>query len=176
MQLVRRVVPLMRAVGNLQWDDAYPNEDIFSRDIDHNELWIAEITPGTLAGVAAITTDQSPEYADVGWNIHELAIVIHRLAVDPQFRGTGVAGALMQHAEEVARERGITRLLIDTSPQNESMQRLILRCGYKFAGAIALHFRPGLRVLCYEKRLTQLDPQADRPNNDVTASSAIGTR
>jgi len=37
MSLVRRVVPLMRAAGNLQWDDHYPNEHIFERDIDHEE-------------------------------------------------------------------------------------------------------------------------------------------
>jgi ribosomal protein S18 acetylase RimI-like enzyme len=156
MALVRRAVPLMRAAGNVQWDDDYPNEDIFARDIDLDELWVAELTPGAVAGVAAITTDQSPEYADVGWNIHELAIVIHRLAVDPPHRGAGIARALMQQAEKVASERGIDRLLVDTSAENDTAQRLIIRCGYKYAGKIALHFRPGLRVLCYEKRLVAL--------------------
>jgi ribosomal protein S18 acetylase RimI-like enzyme len=175
MGLVRRAVPLMRAAGNLQWDHAYPNEDIFARDIDNHELWVAETVPGTIAGVAAITTDQSPEYADVGWNIHELAIVIHRLAVDAEFRGAGIATALMQHAEKVARERGISSLLVDTSAENESAQRLILRSGYKFAGEIALHFRPGLRVFCYEKRLAPLDTQANVPNDDEISPSAIGT-
>jgi ribosomal protein S18 acetylase RimI-like enzyme len=153
MNLVRRAVPLMRAAGNLQWDDAYPNEDIFARDIDLQELWVAEPTAGIVAGVAAITTDQSAEYADVGWNIHELAIVIHRLAVDPDCRGAGIAGALMQQAEEVARDRGITRLLVDTNAENVAAQRLMIRSGYIFAGEIKLHFRPGMRFFCYEKRL-----------------------
>jgi len=34
MALVRRVVPPMRAAGNLQWDDDYPNEAVFTRDIE----------------------------------------------------------------------------------------------------------------------------------------------
>src|ERR1700733_8656494 len=85
MALVRRVVPLMRASGNLQWDDHYPNADVFERDIELDQLWLAEID-GEIAGVAAITSDQEPEYANVGWDIHETAIVVHRLAVDPGFQ------------------------------------------------------------------------------------------
>jgi N-acetylglutamate synthase-like GNAT family acetyltransferase len=92
MALVRRVVPLMREAGNLQWNESYPNAGVFERDIELGQLWVAEID-GSVAGVAAVTTDQEPEYAQVGWDITELAVVVHRLAVDPAFRGAGVAGA-----------------------------------------------------------------------------------
>lgn len=152
MTLVQRVVPLMRATGNLQWDESYPNEPVFQRDIDLGQLWVADADTN-LAGVAAITTDQEPDYAQVGWDIDELAIVVHRLAVDPAFRGAGVATALMQKAEEVAAERGIAILRVDTNTQNETTQRLFPKLGYQLAGEISLQFRPGLRFLCYEKRL-----------------------
>ncbi len=98
--------------------------------------------------------DQEPDYAQVGWDIKEPAIVVHRLAVDPAFRGLGAAGALMQKAEEVAAERAITVLRVDTNTQNEATQRLFPKLGYQLAGEISLAFRPGLRFLCYEKRLT----------------------
>jgi 2-amino-4-hydroxy-6-hydroxymethyldihydropteridine diphosphokinase len=160
MSLVRRVVPLMRASGNLQWDDDYPNEHVFERDIDNDELWVAEPAPGTLAAVTAITTDQSPEYANVGWDIHEPAIVIHRLAVDPGYRGAGLAVALMQQAETIARERGILILRVDTNTQNPATQRLLPKLGYTLAGEISLDFRPGLRFFCYEKCLA---PAPDTP-------------
>ena len=107
MELVRRVVPLMRASGNLQWDSSYPNSTVFGRDVALDQLWVAE-EDGRIAGIAAITTDQSPEYVNVGWDILETAIVVHRLAVDPAFHGRGIAAALMVQAEVVARERGIT--------------------------------------------------------------------
>ncbi len=152
MLLMRKVVPLMRAVGNLQWDDSYPNEDVFSNDIGRGSLWLAEIGR-SVAGVAAITTDQEPEYADVGWDIHEPAIVVHRLAVDPDFRSVGVASALMRKAETVAIERGIYVLRVDTNTQNEATQKLFPKLGYALAGEIGLAFRPGLRFLCYEKRI-----------------------
>jgi ribosomal protein S18 acetylase RimI-like enzyme len=153
MSLVRRVVPLMRATGNLQWDETYPNDAVFQRDIDLNQLWIAEVN-GSIAGVAAITMDQEPDYTQVGWDINEPAVVVHRLAVDPAFRGQGAAGAFMQKAEEVAVERGIAALRVDTNTQNEATQRLFPKLGYLLAGEITLEFRPGLRFLCYEKRLS----------------------
>ena len=152
MGLVRRVVPLMRAAGNLQWDQNYPNETVFQRDIDLGQLWVAEVDTN-IAGVAAVTMDQEPDYAQLGWDIEVPAVVVHRLAVDPAFRGLGAAGALMQKAEEVAMERAITVLRVDTNTQNEATQRLFPKLGYRLAGEISLAFRPGLRFLCYEKRL-----------------------
>jgi ribosomal protein S18 acetylase RimI-like enzyme len=152
MGLVRRVVPLMRAAGNLQWDQNYPNETVFQRDIDLGQLWVAEVDTN-IAGVAAVTMDQEPDYAQLGWDIEVPAVVVHRLAVDPAFRGLGAAGALMQKAEEVAIERSLTVLRVDTNTQNEATQRLFPKLGYQLAGEISLAFRPGLRFLCYEKRL-----------------------
>jgi ribosomal protein S18 acetylase RimI-like enzyme len=152
MALMRRVVPLMLAAGNLQWDETYPDEAVFQRDIGLRQLWVAD-TDTSIAGIAALTTDQEPDYAQVGWDIDEPAIVVHRLAVDPAFRGAGVAGVLMQKAEEVAVERGITVLRVDTNTQNEATQRLFPKLGYQLAGEISLKIRPGLRFFCYEKRL-----------------------
>jgi N-acetylglutamate synthase-like GNAT family acetyltransferase len=152
MELIGRVVPLMRAAGNLQWDHSYPNTDVFNRDIQLKQLWIAELE-GHITGVAAVTTDQDHDYTQVGWDINEPAIVVHRLAVDPAFRGLGAAGILMQKAEAVAVERGIHVLRVDTNTQNVATQQLFPKLGYLLAGEISLEFRPGLRFFCYEKRL-----------------------
>jgi ribosomal protein S18 acetylase RimI-like enzyme len=151
--MLRRVIPLMHAEGLAQWDDEYPTEAIFARDIEAGELWVAEAEAGALAGVVAITTDQYPEYAHVGLDLTEPAIVAHRLAVDPAFRGLGVAAALMQQAETVARAREIPILRVDTSAQNTAAQRLTVKLGYTFAGETNLGFRGGMRIFCYEKRL-----------------------
>ena len=51
MSLMRRVVPAMLAAGNLQWDDSYPNEAVFQRDIDLVQLWVAD-AESSIAGVA----------------------------------------------------------------------------------------------------------------------------
>jgi N-acetylglutamate synthase-like GNAT family acetyltransferase len=152
MQLIADIVPAMREAGNYQWDSTYPNAAVFEEDIAMNQLWVAELD-GDIAGVAAITTEQYPEYASVGMDITETAIVVHRLAVSTQYRGKGIAAALMQQAETEALKRGIKTLRIDTNTANEATQKLFPKMGYKFAGEMGLSFRPGLRFYCYEKRL-----------------------
>src|SRR5665213_3666410 len=117
MQLIAEVVPDMNAAGNFQWDSTYPNVQVFEKDIALNQLWVAEIDDA-IAGISAITTDQEPEYIQVGWDITEKAIVTHRLAVSPKYRGKGMAAALLLQAEQVAINKGINILRIDTNTSN----------------------------------------------------------
>jgi len=152
MQLIADVVPAMNAAGNFQWDNNYPNKQVFEKDITLGQLWVAEIEE-VIAGISAITTDQEPEYAHVGWDITETAIVTHRLAVSTKHRGKGIAEALLKQAEIEANRRGIPVLRVDTNTTNGATQRLFPKLGYLFAGEIDLGFRPNLRFYCYEKRL-----------------------
>ena len=152
MKLIAEVVPAMNAAGNFQWDSNYPNPQVFENDISLNQLWMAD-ADGDIAGVSAITTDQDAEYAEVGWDLNETAIVTHRLAVSTRYRGQGVAAQLLQQAEQEAINRNIKTLRIDTNSNNTATQQLFPKLGYVFVGEIGLGFRPGLRFYCYEKRL-----------------------
>jgi ribosomal protein S18 acetylase RimI-like enzyme len=153
LALVRRVVPLMQASGNFQWSADYPNEAVFTADVERNHLWVAELD-GAVVGVAALTQDQDEEYAQADWDVTEAALVTHRLAVDPATQGKGVALALLEEAERQAVAQGLRTLRVDTNSENAATQRLFPKLGYRFAGEITLAFRPGLRFFCYEKRLT----------------------
>ncbi|UYZ58270.1 GNAT family N-acetyltransferase [Hymenobacter latericus] len=152
LNIVRRVVPLMQAAGNFQWEADYPNAAVFRADIEREQLWVAELS-GQIAGVAALTTDQDPEYAQADWDAAEPAVVTHRLAVAPEAQGKGIAAALLLQAEQLAAEWGLRSLRVDTNSENKATQRLFPKLGYRFAGEITLAFRPGLRFYCYEKRL-----------------------
>lgn len=152
MLLIAEVVPAMNAAGNFQWDSTYPDAQVFANDINQNQLWVAD-ADGDIAGMAAITTDQEPEYAAVGYDLTETAIVTHRLAVNINYRGQGIAAQLLQQAERVAMERGIKVLRIDTNSNNKATRQLFPKLGYEFSGEIGLGFRPNLRFYCYEKRL-----------------------
>jgi len=152
MTIVRRVVPLMLGSGNLQWNDSYPNEEVFLEDIERRQLWVAEID-GTVAGVTAMTTDEEPDYVQADWDHAQPALIIHRLAVDPSFRGGGIARALLFKAEEIAITQGIFVVRADTNTENLATQRLFPSLGYRFAGEISLRARPGQRFICYEKQL-----------------------
>lgn len=149
-KILLNIIPIMNRGGNFQWNSTYPNEEVFKNDILSDQLWVAEID-NSVAGFAAITTHQEPEYENVGWDISEIAIVTHRLAVDPKYQGSGVGLALLNKAEEVARERKIKFLRIDTNTNNEITKKLFPKCGYIYCGEIDLQFRPGLRFYCYQK-------------------------
>jgi ribosomal protein S18 acetylase RimI-like enzyme len=151
--LMQRVVPLMRATGNLQWDEDYPNPQVFKDDVRRGQLWIAEMN-GTIAGVVALTSDSEPDYIQANWDHSEPALIVHRLAVDPELRGAGIAKALMQQAEKVAAAHTLRVIRVDTNVENQATQRLFPGLGYRFAGEISLKLRPGLRFYCYEKRLS----------------------
>lgn len=152
--LVTEVIPAMKAAGNFQWDNDYPNKPTFIKDINAKQLWVAEIE-SAIAGVAAITTDQDIEYAQAGLDITETAIVTHRLAVNINYQGRGVAAALLKQAEQEAIKRKIDILRIDTNIANMATQKLFPKLGYILAGKISLDIRPGLTFLCYEKRLNK---------------------
>jgi len=156
MQIIRAVVPLMRASGNLQWDDIYPNPEAFALDVDLNRLSVVEITRDNathIAGVVALTTEQDPEYVEAGWDITIPAIVVHRLAVHPDFKGQGIARTLMLQAEVAARTQRIAEIRVDTNTQNLAMQKILLQLNYRYAGEISLAFRPGLRFACFDKHV-----------------------
>jgi GNAT superfamily N-acetyltransferase len=117
---------------------------VFRNDIALQQLWV-EAIDGTIAGIAALTTQQEAEYMDVGWDIFETAIVTHRLAVHTHYQGRGIATALLLQAEREAARRNISVLRVDTSSKNMATQNLFPKLRYQFAGEITLFFRPCLR-------------------------------
>jgi len=152
-QLVAQVLPIMQATGNLQWDNTYPNTEVFTSDVQNGQLWVADLN-GEIAGVIAIVNAQEPEYAQVpGWDITEPAVVAHRLAVSPHHQGKGIAAALLRQCEEVARQQQVSLIRLDTNTVNRPMQNLFLKLGYNLGGEITLNKKPGLRFMAFEMRL-----------------------
>jgi ribosomal protein S18 acetylase RimI-like enzyme len=56
------------------------------------------------------------------------------LAVDPAFRRSGVASALLAHADRVADGAGAPAIVLDTAETNAPALALYERCGYSVSG------------------------------------------
>lgn len=58
MRIVREhSIPAMQAVGNNQWDESYPNNEVFLQDVGDGQLWVAEWNC-EVVGAAALTMEQ----------------------------------------------------------------------------------------------------------------------
>ena len=148
----------MNQAGNYQWNNTYPLRSDFMSDVDEDVLWVAEDN-GEIAGFAALTTDQSPEYADIGWDLSVPCIVPHRLAVDPKYRGRNIAVEFMRIAEQLALEGNYRFVRVDTNEKNVAMQNLFGKLGYHHCGNIKFQNEPrdiyaDLVFYCYEKEVS----------------------
>jgi ribosomal protein S18 acetylase RimI-like enzyme len=56
---------------------------------------------------------------------------IHDIVVDEKGRRTGLAAALIQHATDWMRERGMPRAILWTADQNSGAQKLFSRIGFR---------------------------------------------
>ena len=75
------------------------------------------------------------------WNYPGRALVIHRLTIDPAFHRRGLAGRLMDFAEEFALTQRYDCIRLDAFTRNPAAFGLYDRRGYRKAGVV--RFRKG---------------------------------
>lgn len=159
--LAVRAVRRMNEEGNAQWGADYPTKPHYAGDAARRELYAVR-EGGRILGVACINAEESPEYAAISWKNTGPTLSVHRMAVDPEYQGRGLAGDLLEAAERLALERGLAAIHLDTYAQNSRMQALLRRRGYIRRGEIRLHGRP-LPFPCFEKTLRPPDtPRVSR--------------
>jgi ribosomal protein S18 acetylase RimI-like enzyme len=78
---------------------------------------------------------------------------IRGMAVHPDVAGTGVAQALLQAVENELRQRGCTRLSLDTTTPLERAVRFYVRNGFRATGVIRDFF--GMPLFEYVKQLPE---------------------
>src|SRR5688572_18254042 len=145
MRLVAACVAEMRSRGIEQWDDVYPAADVFAADIAAGTLHVCAVGADPIGAVFVVDEHHVPEWT-VTWT-SDHAAVVHRLMVHPRHQGRGLAGALMRHAEAMARERGYEAIHLDCFSQNPQALNLYRRRGYREVGTVTL--RKGL-FHCFE--------------------------
>jgi ribosomal protein S18 acetylase RimI-like enzyme len=135
-----------------QWNENYPTLDILKNDIENRYLYC--ITQGNLAIAAINISDiQEPEYKTIIWeDIKGKILVIHRLAVHPDFQRKGIARNLMDFAEEYAKNNSFTSIRLDAYTDNKRVLRFYENGGYIKRGEVNFKGRT-LPFACMEKYL-----------------------
>ena len=84
MQIIKSTVEEMKTYNNTQWDENYPLEKDFVSDIKKQDLYIYEVD-GEVAGFICLNYEEPEEYLGLNWSSNKKAMVIHRMAVNPNF-------------------------------------------------------------------------------------------
>lgn len=133
-----------------QWQDGYPNEDVILQDISTQQSYVIE--DDYILGTMFFTFDNDPNYDSIkdDWLTQNQNYgVIHRIVVNNEKKGMGLAKQLLDFAVHESQINNIKSIRIDTHNDNQSMQRFLLKNGFQLCGHITLE--SGAPRIAFEK-------------------------
>ena len=128
-----------------QWQGPYPDGARFAEDIRLGQCFVLEHA-GDRAGFFVLSPLEEPGYAaitDGKWSADIPYCVLHRAAVAKEYRGSGMAQALIRCVETQARAFGLKCIRVDTHKKNKPMQNLLRESGFRYRGNILVQSEPG---------------------------------
>lgn len=153
MKIIKVAQEDFKSKGIDQWQNNYPNADIIKEDINNNNSYVLK-EEGKIIGTTALIFDGENDYNTI-YDGEWLSLgdygVIHRMAIDFNYRGTGLALMFLKKLEQITRDRGIYSIKVDTHIENMPMKKLLLKNGYKECGWIYLE--DGNKRIAFEKLL-----------------------
>lgn len=123
-----------------QWQNNYPNHQVIEKDIENNSSYVL-IEDDKVMGTVMVSFDGEETYNTIyegEWLSRGNYAVIHRMAVDFNRRGSGLASEFIAEIEKLCKDKRINSIKVDTHRANIPMQKLLLKNGYKQCGIIYL--------------------------------------
>lgn len=156
-KIIKDAVRGLGAQGIPQWQKGYPNRELLVADIG-NKIGYVLTDHDRVVALCAVTFAEEPAYLHISngsWLTGDNAsyATIHRMAVDAGLRGKGYASLLFSSVEDLAVQKGMESIRIDTHEQNLSMQKALEKSGFIRCGNITLCGGPedGDPRIAYEK-------------------------
>ncbi|MFJ5715296.1 GNAT family N-acetyltransferase [Neobacillus sp. NPDC093127] len=151
-QFYAEITANLRIKGVNQWDRFYPNRFVIKADIKKGNLFGIQADK-QVVGAVALDTNESKKYRDLLWeDVNGSPLIIHRLAVHPQYQGKGFGKKLLQFAEDYALTNGHTSIRLDVFSDNPGALTMYERAGFQERGIIRFPFRK-VPYICFEKIL-----------------------
>lgn len=151
MKIITAAQKYMKENNIDQWQDGYPNEESITSDIEKGESYVLD-EDGKVIATSYLSFDGESDYDTIyegNWISDEKYAVVHRVAVENNLKGNGIAGKLFDYIEKICLEKGIYDIKIDTHRHNKSMQRFLEKKGFKRCGIIYL--KDGSERIAFEK-------------------------
>ena len=150
IRITRACAAKMISENIYQWNEYYPNPEVFLKDIKRNELYVLIIDEKVI-GCITISSVKDVEYNKIQWLTDDaLQYYIHRLAIHPNFQHQGYAKIAMDFAETLGRQNHVVSIRMDTFSANKRNQRFYEARGYQRLGEIYFPNQSDLCFYCYE--------------------------
>ncbi len=135
----------------------YPTRQTAEDGLEKGTLYVYE-KDGRIIGAAKMDNVQAPEYAECDWGHdvpYDKVLVLHTLAIDPEFSGRGYGSEMVTFYEELGRKKGCDYLRIDTNVNNTPARGIYEKHGYRRAGTVRCSFKGinDVYLACFEKKL-----------------------
>lgn len=151
MNIIEQAQAYFKEQGIDQWQNNYPNVETINNDIDSDTSYVL-LKDGKVVATAVVSFDGEETYnhiCDGKWLSNGEYAVMHRVAVDNNYKGLGLSSQIVSHVVELCRKNNVHSIKIDTHEDNISMQRLLKKNDFKYCGKINL--RDGAERAAFEK-------------------------
>lgn len=126
-----------RKQGFIQWPDGYPPYSAIAEDVCTGKGYVVK-ADGEIACYMYIGLDGDPAYEAIkgAWHNELPYVVIHRLAMAPEFRNRGLSAKVFTLIESFCQTIGRSNIRIDTDGENLRMRHVLEKNGFQYCGTV----------------------------------------
>ncbi len=120
-----------------QWQTGYPDRGSIEADLAAGRGYLLAEGEQVL-GYLCADFDGEPAYSELrgSWGSSGEYVVVHRMAFADAARGRGLSGEVFRLVQQLALERGVHSMRIDTDPANLKMRHILQKNGFELRGSI----------------------------------------
>lgn len=157
MIIIKQAQEYLKMAGIDQWQNGYPSEAIIRQDLEQKNSYVLVDSAGFVVATAVLEFTGDPNYEIIqagSWLSAGPYGAIHRIAVESEQKGSGLAGQIIQEMIALCYQREVFSLRVDTHSANDSMQKMLLKAGFQYCGII--HLADNSPRVAYEKVLPNI--------------------
>ena len=153
MNIIKQAQAYFKEQGINQWQDNYPNVETIRNDIINKNSYVL-IKYNNIVATVSVSFDKEKTYASIydgEWISNNEYAVIHRMAVDNNYKGLGLSSQIIKDIEQLCLNKGVHSIKVDTHEENLSMQKLLKKNKFQYCGIIYLEDKS--KRIAFEKIL-----------------------
>ncbi|WP_346916015.1 GNAT family N-acetyltransferase [Clostridium sp.] len=153
INIIRQAQVYFKELGINQWQNDYPNVEIINNDIDNENSYVL-LKDNNIIATAAVSFEGEKTYDSIyegQWISNKEYAVIHRIAVNNNYKGLGISSKIIRNVEQLCLKKGVYSIKVDTHEENLSMQKMLKKNQFQYCGII--HLEDGSKRIAFEKIL-----------------------